>query len=594
MKIQEITSLFFPNGMDSLGDVIGPQGNLLEKLEIFNTKYMTPDGDEPLKVTKTWRWGNGTYDRVKVAYNRKVMQWHKRPRGMNTLFNRKRAWFENDMKRELLNIEKYLIDARKDNAIWLTKDTDDGLLEQHLYEFCSKINNLEEILKKEADNYIIEQIKAKHYYHQYRLNGIADINEIIPGVIYITIFMKEKPIKVTQRENHIIDIPFPPLKIHMKMDVSKWLSHSINPQPIRDGYNARWQNSFGLAFDFDVPASYFDKDDDDMFHIGSWPIFHPFIQNHGNLRFGTEVKWYWRNYCWGAFGESILQSFFKMDFEAFFVHMNRWLYNYELIGANPLNNIRKSFLGISPEMMETAPDLFGAVGYDGRECHRQLSQIYKLDTCISEINDIDNILNYCNDTIQCQFSLNCSAYKENNIESMTAGLASTLAPINKTLKDEEMLDSEDVVAIHRAMVDRYSLKFSHRGNFHYKGTYMIWKESLENQYLNSKETLNKYTTVLMDSQFNITIMDSTVIGYLLLNKFFDAYVHIITLSSLTYNGWNITPEWDIIFKAREAQVDEYLQGLLCGLDKTNLSEEEKEKLAIQREMHKWTADIRNN
>ena len=39
MKIQEITSLFFPNGMDSLGDVIGPQGNLLEKLEIFNTKY---------------------------------------------------------------------------------------------------------------------------------------------------------------------------------------------------------------------------------------------------------------------------------------------------------------------------------------------------------------------------------------------------------------------------------------------------------------------------------------------------------------------------------------------------------------------------
>ena len=70
MTIQEITTLFFPSGTDTLGDIIGPQGNLLEKLEVFNEKYMIPEGDSPLKVTKTWRWGNGTYDRVKDCYSR--------------------------------------------------------------------------------------------------------------------------------------------------------------------------------------------------------------------------------------------------------------------------------------------------------------------------------------------------------------------------------------------------------------------------------------------------------------------------------------------------------------------------------------------
>ena len=87
MQIQEIVDLFLPKGTDDLANVIGPQGNLIDKLNIFNDKYMLPAEGQPLKVTKKWRWAPGTYDRVKVAYTRKVMQWHRRPRHMHSIFN---------------------------------------------------------------------------------------------------------------------------------------------------------------------------------------------------------------------------------------------------------------------------------------------------------------------------------------------------------------------------------------------------------------------------------------------------------------------------------------------------------------------------
>ena len=91
MQIQEIVDLFLPKGTDDLANVIGPQGNLIDKLDNFNAKFMLPDGENPLKVTKKWRWAPGTYDRVKKAYTRKVMQWHRRPRHMHSLFNKRRV-----------------------------------------------------------------------------------------------------------------------------------------------------------------------------------------------------------------------------------------------------------------------------------------------------------------------------------------------------------------------------------------------------------------------------------------------------------------------------------------------------------------------
>ena len=195
MQIQEIVELFLPKGTDDLANVIGPQGNLIDKLDNFNAKFMLPDGENPLKVTKKWRWAPGTYDRVKKAYTRKVMQWHRRPRHMHSIFDRKRSWFENDMNRELNDIERYLIDARNDNAVWLDENTDTGILEQVTAEFAFKMEGLYEVAETEYDS-IEDHIAQERELWPHRNYGSSqnDGLSLADGKYIFTIKMPEKTI----------------------------------------------------------------------------------------------------------------------------------------------------------------------------------------------------------------------------------------------------------------------------------------------------------------------------------------------------------------------------------------------------------------
>ena len=586
MKIQEITSKFFPKGMNTLADIIGPQGNLLDKLEKFNAKYMFPDNEEPLKVTKTWRWGNGTYDRVKIAYNRKVMQWHKRPRGMHTLFDRKRTWFENDLKHELLDIEKYLIAARREGAIWLDKDTDDGVLEQYLYLFSQKFNELEELLNIEAENWTIDTIDKKNYHKNQYIRSIEDSDAIVPGIVYIRIFMPAKPINVTNNNEHLIQIPFVPLEIHIKIDISKWMAHTINPMALRDGYNAQWHNYFGLGFNFDIPASLFDSEAelDEMYSIYQWPIFHPFINNYGG---NANVGWFWKNYCWGNFGNHILDSFMKMDFKAFFVHMNRWLYNYELVGANPLNNIRKCFLGISDDMIKSSPKFFDIVGYNGIECERQLARIWSYDKA-NERQNVEKILHYCNETKQCAYSAKCIAYKRNTTEQAYANLTSTLSSIDKELDPKDQLDDHEISDIHRQLGNRFELH--NYGRIKYMGIYLIWDKYCGDH----TDKYVKYAKMFEGKHFNMSLRDQTVIAYLLSNKFFDAYIYIMALTKKAKGRFIVDDTFETALKVCQADMDEYLVSILPSIRLEDLTPEELAKKKMQKEMLQWTNDIRNN
>ena len=65
MKTEDMVNIFYPDGLGDLANTIGPQGNLLEKLDNFNEKYCHGEIEEPLRITKKWRWSPGTYDKVK-------------------------------------------------------------------------------------------------------------------------------------------------------------------------------------------------------------------------------------------------------------------------------------------------------------------------------------------------------------------------------------------------------------------------------------------------------------------------------------------------------------------------------------------------
>ena len=81
---------------------VGPQGELLEKIDDFNGKFEANIG-----VTKSFTLKPGGYDSIKEAYNRWVLRYDLKPRGLSSLFNRIRdySWRASQFKTELLAIE---------------------------------------------------------------------------------------------------------------------------------------------------------------------------------------------------------------------------------------------------------------------------------------------------------------------------------------------------------------------------------------------------------------------------------------------------------------------------------------------------------
>ena len=97
--MNEISLNDYNPDIEELVDVlfIGPQGEVLRKLEEFNNLYNNLSGDrydrnpvkiKPLAITKKWTWKPGCYDSMKQMYTSYCMRWGKKPRGAASIFDR--------------------------------------------------------------------------------------------------------------------------------------------------------------------------------------------------------------------------------------------------------------------------------------------------------------------------------------------------------------------------------------------------------------------------------------------------------------------------------------------------------------------------
>jgi len=591
MRTEDIIELFLPKGTDDLANAIGPQGNLIDELNIFNDKYMLPAEGQPLKVTKKWRWAPGTYDRVKVAYTRKVMQWHRRPRYMHSLFERKRTWFENDMKRELNDIEQYLISARRDNAIWLDENTDSGVLEQVTAEFAYKIKKLYEIVEAEYDSFEVHTAQKRDLWPHQNYGGPRDEGlNIADGIYILTIDMPEKPIEVTRNRVVIGTVPFPALSLSIMIDVPRWISHSMFPQTINvNSYNNRNQEYFNIAVYYEVPHKWFtgDENDDKMLGGQHWPILHPFIQRTGYHEDAFR-PWHWRNICWGDYGNDIINSFMMMDWDAFFLFINQWLYQYEMTNANPLNNIRTSFLGIGSD---TSTEMLDIVGYRDVDCANRLTRIFSTgsDLHLPQYN-IRKILNYCENVRDCSLrhegEAQCIGYKRNIITNDHAELIDGM--INKEI--DTPLSRQQAIYIHKEMRNHFGLN----SDYPYYGTENVYKRLFKGDDQPIIELYVKYTAMFEGSLFQMALMDQTVISYALVNKYWDAYLRIFAFSYLMKSGSRLEgTKWNEIMEKTIKNLDLVFQGILRAMTKKQVKKStvETEADKTRAEMMKWASQV---
>ena len=101
------------NMVDSI--YIGPQGELLETIESFNHNYGAKIG-----VTKNFTMKPGGYDQIKQAYNRWVLRYDMKPRGIKSIFDRieQYNWRSSTFKSTILGIETQMKRLKTGGMRW--------------------------------------------------------------------------------------------------------------------------------------------------------------------------------------------------------------------------------------------------------------------------------------------------------------------------------------------------------------------------------------------------------------------------------------------------------------------------------------------
>ena len=104
---------------------IGPQGELLETIENFNHTYGAKIG-----VTKNFTLKPGGYDEIKQAYNRWVLRYDMKPRGIGSLFDRieQYAWRSGAFRTMIRGIEAQMKRLKTGGMRW-QDNTDQFIVE---------------------------------------------------------------------------------------------------------------------------------------------------------------------------------------------------------------------------------------------------------------------------------------------------------------------------------------------------------------------------------------------------------------------------------------------------------------------------------
>ena len=94
---------------------VGPQGELLETIENFNHTYGSKIG-----VTKNFTLKPGGYDEIKQAYNRWVLRYDMKPRGIRSVFDRiqQYSWRSSSFQNQILGIEDQMKRLKAGGMRW--------------------------------------------------------------------------------------------------------------------------------------------------------------------------------------------------------------------------------------------------------------------------------------------------------------------------------------------------------------------------------------------------------------------------------------------------------------------------------------------
>ena len=406
---------FNPNIQELAENIfLGPQGELLEKIEHFNDTW-----DTNLQVTKKFHWKPGTYDMLKAKLM-SIMAFHKKANSLSKVVERVQHsdYMLRRFNEQIVRIENSAKDLKRDGIIW--RDNTDEIetclfaiktrIEQQLSLIPDKFNVAVKVIYEERENTC----------HDPSVDAKFDN-------ISIQLTMENPDFSILNgNEPWAIIGTFPyagVISLHVNVNIMKSLNYWTGkedwecPTLPRDidshhwGYNSRQTRCALSTRGMNMPK-----------YMG---LFHPYISRPSVYRdyncaddivirdsSMNDEQWERTGVCLGNMQNDILRAAWTFNLVDLTMLTKMWATQYHMTRTGPLNNIRTTFFGYPSFITEEVKNIVGVSDSSACEIPRLINNNHRARQWSL---DPEYAITYCKET-KCQWSNNCAFYMRHTDE----------------------------------------------------------------------------------------------------------------------------------------------------------------------------------
>ena len=383
--------------------LLGPQREILEIIENINTRWGLN-----LNATKTYRWGPGYMDKIKMWYRTNYVEEHMK-RKISTFFNKigEKSWSAKELEKKLRLVDEKMAIRRSNGAVF---QDNSELLENRLNILTNRVENQ---LREANSNFNEAGIRISAHLYNFdcddRYNAVSSQEYIIKVTLpsgKMNLFVGNTPYQ--------IDIGA--AVIYFRLDLMKLvyavcddrsiitdddfllytLPRSENGNPIIGKYFPEWdENSRGMELN------------------------HPYISRYSTWNaimvdeFDSAM-----HVCLGQMSGEVDTQLRKLDLISLCATLMVWHSTFHVGRTHPLNQVKYISWGISPQ--NNTDEFKTAINVaNSHNCRHNDTE----DLVHDEIN-----YSYCDD-LQCVFRDECVTYK--------AGTGEDYEPVEEPISNPE-------------------------------------------------------------------------------------------------------------------------------------------------------------
>jgi len=317
---------------------VGPQGELLEKIDDFNNRFETN-----IEVTKSFTLKPGGYDLIKEAYGRWALRYDLKPRGISSIFKRisDYSWRSNTFKTPLLAIERSMQELKRSGLRW-QDNTDDFVQEFDKFKenIIAGVQTAKELYPDVEVSVKIVPTSSNRLSDSSRQRRYVG-RQVFPEIIDT----------ITSTTDFIVTF-----YIHLKNIVMT--THILNDREAIETYDTSCGDVVVISGSYLLPMisrnwgreiSRVDRASANQYSYFLEAIYldnmglnkHPYIGSAvDRYAWDLNADTFSGNLCTGNMGDDLRDSMINTQVEAHITHVVTWLTNYYVPQTNPLHNVK--------------------------------------------------------------------------------------------------------------------------------------------------------------------------------------------------------------------------------------------------------------